>query len=76
MNVPILSTQKTQESIKSKSLKTKYVAKRTEIDESLFGISFVIQASEPTNPNKMKRSSRKLPKWSRQKIIIILSLES
>ena len=37
----------TQDSIKSKSLRAKYIAKKPEIDESLFGIVVIIKVSNP-----------------------------
>lgn len=46
--------QKSQASNKSKSLKSKYVAKKTEIDEALFGINILIKVLGLTNPNVMK----------------------
>ncbi len=63
-----LSIQKTLDPIKSKSLKAKYIAKRPEIDESLFGISQSTQASAPTCRPATRSSSRKSPKWSNKKI--------
>lgn len=44
---------KTQESVKSKSLRNKYVAKRTEIDEALFGI-------KPNRPTRNEEEFQKV----------------
>ena len=51
---------KTQESIKSRSLKTKYIAKRTEIDEALFGI-------RPNKPARNEEEFKKVTEMVKQK---------
>lgn len=51
---------KTQESVKSKSLKTKYIAKRTEIDEALFGI-------KPNRPTRNDEEFKKVTEMVKQK---------
>ena len=48
--------QKSQASNKSKSLKSKYIAKKSEVDEALFGTHIVTQASVPRNQNVRRRS--------------------
>jgi hypothetical protein len=68
MSVSCGITQKTLDPIKSKSLKAKYIAKRPEIDESLFGTPTPIQASAPTCLKETKKNSRKSPRWSNKKI--------
>lgn len=56
MDVPIDPMQKSQASNKSKSLKSKYVAKKVEIDEALFGTLLVTQASGPRSRSAARRS--------------------
>ena len=51
MDVHTRLFQKSQTSNKSKSLKSKYIAKKVEIDESLFGTYLLSQASEQKNQN-------------------------
>ena len=52
MNVRMSDIQKTQDSIKSRSLKTKYVAKRSEIDESLFGKNEIMLGIRTNKPQQ------------------------
>ena len=56
MDVHTRLFQKSQTSNKSKSLKSKYIAKKVEIDESLFGTYRLSQASEQKNQNEVSRN--------------------
>lgn len=52
--------QKSQASNKSKSLKSKYIAKKSEIDESLFGIRTV-------KPERTEEETRKVTEMVKNK---------